>query len=267
MQRVGKVYLVGAGPGDPGLLTMRAHALLRSADVVVHDAVVSAGVLAQVLAGIEQICVDHVGDMGDVSDTGQEKINRLLVDLARQGRDIVRLKCGDPFVFGRGGEEALYLRRHGIEFEVVPGVTAAAACAAYAGIPLTHAGLARNVHFISGHLDQRYRLNLDWRALADPEGTLVVYMGLASVDRVCAGLMAQGLDVATPAVVIERGTLRGQRRVFGDIATLARRVRGSGLKSPVLVVIGRTVALAGELDWFNPNQGQANDAVANSVGA
>ena len=251
MQPMGKVYLVGAGPGDPGLLTVKALQLLQTADVVVYDRLVSPGILELVPEGVMLTCVGKASGHHSIA---QEQINELLVELCLQDcgkpRKIVRLKGGDPFVFGRGSEEAIHLRDHGIDFEVVPGVTAAVACSAYAGVPLTHRGLSHGVRLVTGHFLENKRLKLDWRALADPDCTLVVYMGLSSLPRLCRELSNQGMDPATPAVAIQDGTTNRQRRVFGDLITLAARVKDARLNSPVIVVIGRTVALAGQLEWF-----------------
>jgi uroporphyrin-III C-methyltransferase/precorrin-2 dehydrogenase/sirohydrochlorin ferrochelatase/uroporphyrin-III C-methyltransferase len=249
MTTKGKVYLVGGGPGDPGLLTIKALNLLRDADVVVYDRLISPEIMELVPEGVSRIAV---GKSAGQHSMPQAEINDLLVKLAAGGRTVVRLKGGDPFIFGRGSEEALVLRHHRIPFEVVPGVTAAAACSAYAGVPLTHRGLSHGVRFVTGHFREDQKLDLDWRALADPDATLVIYMGLANLDGICTGLLVEGMDPSTPAAAIQEGTTDRQRRVFGDIATLAERVRGSHLVSPVIVVIGRTVALAGELDWFSP---------------
>ncbi len=243
----GRVYLVGAGPGDPELLTLKAARLLEQADVVVYDRLVSEGVLARIPEGVSRI---HVGKAAGHHSLPQDEINALLVRLARGGRQVVRLKGGDPFVFGRGSEEALYLRRHGIPFEVVPGITAAAACTAYAGVPLTHRGMARGVRLVTGHLREDHSLALDWRALADPEATLVIYMGLSTLDTVVARLLEQGMDPHTPAMAVQNGTLPQQRQVQADLRGLPEAVAGAGLAAPLLIVIGRTVALAGELDWF-----------------
>ncbi len=263
MQATGKVYLVGAGPGDPGLLTVKAMDLLRSADVVVYDRLVSPGILDQIPHGAMRISVGKASGRHSVP---QDQINQLLVELCVTDcgapRKIVRLKGGDPFIFGRGSEEALFLHDHGIPFEVVPGVTAAAACSAYAGVPLTHRGLSHGVRFVTGHFLENKRLKLDWRALADPDSTIVIYMGLASLDRICTALANQGMDPATPAVAIQDGTTDRQRRVFGDLTTLPARVKSSRLVAPVIVVIGRTVALAGQLDWFVADREHINDAMA-----
>jgi uroporphyrin-III C-methyltransferase len=242
------VYLVGAGPGDPELLTIKAQRLLQQADVVVYDRLVSPEVLAIVPQGVARICV---GKGPGNHSAVQQEINRLLVSLARGGRRVVRLKGGDPFVFGRGSEEARHLSRHGIAFEVVPGVTAATACAAYAGIPLTHRGLATGVHFVTGHRHNNEPLDIAWDKLADPQSTIVVYMGLANVAEICTALIAAGLPGATPAAAIENGTTPAQRRFITTLAGLPATIAGSRLQPPVLFVIGKVVALARELDWFS----------------
>ncbi|MDH3671903.1 MAG: uroporphyrinogen-III C-methyltransferase [Gammaproteobacteria bacterium] len=243
----GSVYLVGAGPGDPDLLTVKAQRLLRQADVVVYDRLVSAEILGLISHGIARICV---GKGPGNHSLRQQEINHLLVRLAHSRRCIVRLKGGDPFVFGRGSEEAQYLRSQGIEFEVVPGITAATACAAYAGIPLTHRGLSRGVHFVTGHRRNNEPLDLDWSKLADPEQTLVVYMGLATVAEICRELRAAGLSSHTPAAAIENGTTCDQRRCLGTLADLPHMTTSFNMKPPVLLVIGQVVKLAQQLDWF-----------------
>ena len=251
MQQTGKVYLVGAGPGDPDLLTVKALRLMQTADVVVYDRLVSATILDLIPAGVSRI---DAGKSSGNHCMPQDEINQLLVSLAQRRRNVVRLKGGDPFIFGRGSEEALYLRRQGVEFEVVPGITAAAACSAYAGVPLTHRGVSRGVRLVIGHFRNDERIDLDWRALADPDATLVVYMGKSNLRRICRQLVAAGMDPATPALAVQHGTTPQQRRVFGDLLTLADRVRSLGLGSPLLFIVGRTVALAGELDWFQPQE-------------
>lgn len=249
MKATGKVYLVGGGPGDPGLLTVKARDLLRAADVVVYDRLISEAILDLVPVGVSRIAV---GKATAHHSMPQQEINALLANLARGGRTVVRLKGGDPFIFGRGSEEALHLRRQGIAFEIVPGVTAAAACSAYAGVPLTHRGLSRGVRMVTGHFRDDGPVDLDWRALADPDATLVVYMGLANLARICEGLIGAGLAATTPALAVQDGTSTHQRKVFGHLHNLSARVNEAGLVPPVLLVIGRTVALAGELDWFEP---------------
>jgi uroporphyrin-III C-methyltransferase len=241
--------LVGAGPGDPDLLTVKALRLIQGTDVVVYDRLVSEEILALIPSGVSRI---FVGKAHGSHPMPQEDINRLLVHLARGGRRVVRLKGGDPFVFGRGGEEAEHLARHGIAFDVVPGVTAATACAAYAGIPLTHRGLSTGVRFVTGHCRGDTPLDLDWEGLVDADTTLVVYMGLAQIGEISARLMAAGLDRVTPAAAIERGTTRCQRRILTTLEALPAAVAAHALEAPTTFVIGRVVALAQTLDWFAP---------------
>lgn len=258
----GTVYLVGAGPGDPDLLTVKAHRLLLQADVIVHDRLVSDRVLDLVPSGVVRI---PVGKESGRHCVPQAQINDLLVDQARRHARVVRLKGGDPFVFGRGSEEALHLRRHGIPFEVVPGITAATACSAYAGVPLTHRGASRGVQFVTGHFRDDQPVDLDWATLANPDTTLVIYMGLAHLPLICRQLVAAGLAATTPALAVQDGTTDHQRQLTTTLAELPARVRGAGLMPPVLVVIGRTVALAEELAWFNPLPRESVDALFDRV--
>ncbi len=240
----GRVYLVGAGPGDPELLTVKALRLLSQAEVIVYDRLVSAEVLDLAPRGAARL---FVGKATGCHTLPQAEINRLLVDIARSGKRVVRLKGGDPFVFGRGSEEAQYLAAHGIPFEVVPGITAAAGCSASAKIPLTHRGLATGVRFITGHGRDDCELDLDWRGLADPDTTLVIYMGLGRMAQICAKLMEAGLAPTTPAAAISEGTTPRQRIVLSTIADLCRQVEAAALAAPVLFVIGRVVDVASAL--------------------
>lgn len=261
MPHAGKVYLVGAGPGDPDLLTVKALRLMQTADVVVYDRLISDAILDLIPNGISKI---FVGKANGRHSLPQVEINDLLVGLTRHKRRIVRLKGGDPFVFGRGSEEALHLRKQRIDFEVVPGVTSAAACATYAGVPLTHRGLSRQVHLITGHFRNDEPLDLDTRALTDPEATLVIYMGLANLPRISQSLIEAGLSATTPAMAIQNGTTSEQQRITANLAELPAAVKAAGLQPPVLLVIGRTVALSTELDWFSPQQ--EPDDVALDIG-
>jgi uroporphyrin-III C-methyltransferase len=242
----GRVALVGAGPGDPELLTLRAARLLAQADVVVHDHLVGPGVLALIGAGAQRI---YVGKERCRHSMPQDDINRLLVQLAREGRHVVRLKGGDPFIFGRGGEELQALAAEGVSFEVVPGVTAACGVASHAGIPLTHRDFAQSCTFVTGHLKDG-SCELDWPALARPRQTVVIYMGLSGLPTICAQLIAHGLPAHWPAAVVAQGTLPTQRVVCATLATLAAEVESEGLQSPCLTIVGEVVRLRDELAWF-----------------
>ena len=237
----GCVYLVGAGPGDPDLLTVRAARILEQADVVVYDRLASKEILALAPAAATRV---YVGKSPGRHVVPQEQINHMLVDLSRAGGIVIRLKGGDPFIFGRGGEEALHLLEHGIPFEVVPGITAASGCLAAAGIPLTHRGLASGVRFVTGHCRNESELDLDWQGLADSRTTLVLYMGLANLPTICRNLLAAGMDPATPSAAISNGTLPAQKVCRSTLQDLAETVEAARLTSPVLVVIGAVAAIA-----------------------
>jgi len=242
----GSVVLVGAGPGDPGLLTLRGLRELNTADVIVHDHLVSAEVLA--LARRDARRIDVGKQAGEHSST-QDRINALLIALARGGERVLRLKGGDPFVFGRGGEELQALRAAGIRYEVVPGITAALACAAYAGIPLTHREHAQSLRLITAHSAQASD-QLDWAALAAGQQTLVFYMGVASLERIRARLLEHGADAGTAFALIENGSRNDQRVVHGTLAELPALARLHRVQSPALLIIGAVAALASELSWF-----------------
>ena len=248
----GIVYLVGAGPGDPGLLTLRGRELLRSCDDVVYDALVSEDLVAAELGGrdVERHFVGKRG--GEAALARQEDIETLLVRLARAGRRVVRLKGGDPFVFGRGGEEAQALARAGVAFEVVPGITAGIAAPAYAGIPVTHRAAATAVTFVTGHEDpEKGERGTDWRALARTSATLVLYMGVRTLPDVVRELLAGGRDADTPAAVIERGTYPGQRVVTGTLSTIAERAREANVVAPAITILGEVVRLRDEIEWLD----------------
>ena len=247
----GHVYLVGAGPGDPELLTLRGARLIGGADVVVYDNLVSPLIVGLAPAAAERI---YVGKKSADHTLPQHEINALLLRLAQAGRRVVRLKGGDPFIFGRGGEEMETLLEAGIPVEVVPGVTAAAGVAAYAGIPLTHRDHAQSVVFATGFLKDG-RLDLDWPVLAHRGQTLVIYMGISRLAEICAQLVAHGLPATTPAAVIERGTTQAQRVVAADLASLPARAHEAGVRPPALTVIGSVVGLYPGLAWFVPQQG------------
>jgi uroporphyrin-III C-methyltransferase len=252
----GKVYLVGAGPGDPELLTLKAARLLASAEVVVYDHLVSPQVLGLIGAEARRI---YAGKERNHHTMKQDEINGLLVRLAQQGRQVVRLKGGDPFVFGRGGEEMQELAAAGVAFEVVPGITAACGVSAYAGIPLTHRDHAQSCTFVTGHLKDG-AADLDWAGLARPRQTVVIYMGLSALAQICARLVEHGLPLHMPAAVVQQGTTSGQRVVTGTLADLAARVEAAGLQSPCLTIVGEVVRLREVLDWY-----AAAPAAADSV--
>ena len=252
----GEVYLVGGGPGDPDLLTFRALRLMQQCDVCVYDKLVSKEVMELVRRDAELI---YVGKARDRHTLPQEEINQLLVRLAKDGKRVLRLKGGDPFIFGRGGEEIETLMEHGVPFQVVPGITAANGVSAYAGIPLTHRDYAQSCIFTTGHLkpksDQTEAVvELDWPALTRPNQTVVIYMGLVGLDQICAKLMAHGLPANTPAAVVQQGTTIRQRVVVGDLSNLAVKVNAAELKPPCLIIVGEVVKLREKLAWFEACQ-------------
>ncbi|MCX7515374.1 siroheme synthase CysG [Frateuria sp. STR12] len=252
----GSVVLVGAGPGDPGLLTLRGLRALNEADVILHDRLVSAEVLALSRRDAERI---EVGKQAGNHHVTQAQIHRLMLGHARAGRRVVRLKGGDPFVFGRGGEELEFLRAHDIAYEVVPGITAALACAAYAGVPLTHRGHAQSVRLLTAHC-QASNDTLDWAALAQEKQTLAVYMGVGELAQLQSRLLEHGRDPATPFAMVENGSRAGQRVVTGTLAQLAERAVVHAVRSPALLILGEVAALAGSLAWFGaPPLGAAPD--------
>ena len=244
----GCVYLVGAGPGDPGLITVRGRQLLERADIVVYDYLASPRLLAHAQSDAELI---YVGKKAGMHTLRQEEINDLLVARASEGATIVRLKGGDPYVFGRGGEEALALVAAGIDFEVVPGVTAGVAGPAYAGIPITHRGLASNLGLITGHeTPDKDGSDLDYEALARWKGTLGFYMGVRNLGPICENLISHGLAAETPAAIIRWGTTTRQRVLTGTVADLPARAEQEGFKPPSIILIGQVVSLREKLNWF-----------------
>jgi uroporphyrinogen III methyltransferase / synthase len=246
--RAGVVYLVGAGPGDPGLMTARSRELIASADAIFYDRLIPAGALDGARENAELV---YVGKQPGVPSVPQEEIGERLIEAARGGRSVVRLKGGDPFVFGRGGEEGEALREAGVEFEVVPGVTAGVAATAYAGIPVTHRDDASAVAFVTGHEDpEKEESALDWEALASFPGTLVFYMGVKRLGRNAASLIGAGRDPEEPAAAIERGTWPGQRTVSATLGTIAEAVEREAVKAPALIVVGEVAERRAQLAWL-----------------
>ncbi len=245
-QATGEVYLVGAGPGDPDLLTFRALRLMQQADVVVYDRLVAKPILEMTRHDAEHI---YVGKERDKHTMRQEEINKLLARLAKQGKRVLRLKGGDPFIFGRGGEEIDTLAAEGVPFQVIPGITAAAGCASYAGIPLTHRDYAQSVTFVTGHLKDG-SMNLNWSMLAQPNQTVVFYMGLVGLPVICRELQAHGVEGDMPIALIQQGTTHMQRVFTGTLETIQGIVEKEKPKPPTLIIVGRVVELQEKLAWF-----------------
>ena len=242
----GEVYLVGAGPGNPDLLTFAALRLMQQADVVLYDNLVSPEIVDLTRRDAQRI---YVGKQRANHTMRQQQINTLLVELAQKGKRVLRLKGGDPYVFGRGGEEIESLAESGVRFQVVPGITAACGVAAYAGIPLTHRDYAQSCVLVTGHLKDG-TMDLDWHGLARPRQTLVIYMGLLGLEKLCAQLIAHGMPADMPAAVVQQATLPQQRVVTATLAELAQRVEAAGLRPPTLVIVGDVVKLRDKLSWY-----------------
>ncbi len=242
----GKVWLIGAGPGDPDLLTVKAARLIAQADALVYDHLVGEGIMDLARSDARLI---YAGKEASKHTLPQGSINQLLVDLAREGLSVVRLKGGDPFIFGRGGEELETLVASDIPFEVIPGVTAAAGCAAYSGFPLTHRDHAQALTFVTGHLKDG-SVNLDWPALARPCHTIVFYMGIGAAAEICRQMISHGLPPTTPAAVVRNGTLPDQQTLLATLCTLPERINESEIKPPALIIVGSVVSLHEKLSWF-----------------
>jgi len=249
-QKIGEVYLVGAGPGDPDLLTFRALRLMQRADVVLYDRLVGDDIISLIRRDAERV---YVGKQPQQHTMQQEDISQLLVDLALQGKRVLRLKGGDPFIFGRGGEEIEKLAEHDIPFQVVPGVTAAAGCAAYSGIPLTHRDHAQSCMFVTAHGKDGV-LGLDWETLIRPSQTLAVYMGLSNLKCLKDEIVARGVNIDTPAAIIDNGTRENQRVVVGTLNDLVEKAEEAELKGPSIIVIGSVVTLHDKLKWFSKRE-------------
>ena len=241
---IGEVYLVGAGPGDPDLLTFRALRLMQQADVIVYDRLVSDEILDLARRDSEKI---YVGKQKHNHSLPQDSINELLLTLAKQGKRVVRLKGGDPFIFGRGGEEIETLLQEGIDFQVVPGITAASGCATYAGIPLTHRDHSQSCTFVTGHLKQG-SVELNWKQLSAPNQTIVFYMGLSNLNKICESLIENGCHKNHPIAIIQQGTTSNQRVITGALKSLPQIVVKQGIKAPTLIIVGTVVTLHNKLD-------------------
>lgn len=255
----GTVYLIGAGPGDPELLTLKAARLISQATCVVYDRLVSDDIIAMANPDAKMV---FVGKMPQCHAVTQERINEILVEEAQAGHTVARLKGGDPLIFGRGSEEAAHLADHGICAQYVPGITAAQGAATVSGVPLTHRGLATGVQYVTGHRQADKALDLDWKRLADPMTTLVVYMGVASIGQIAVGLMTEGLPGSTPVMAISKATNADESRMTSTLDSIATDARDAGLKPPTLFVIGQVVTLYGQ--QAQPLQEATEELAANA---
>jgi len=258
----GEVYLVGAGPGDPDLLTFRALRLMQRADVVLYDRLVAPAIVDLVRRDADRI---FVGKEKSNHVIPQPEINELLLSLAQEGKRVLRLKGGDPFIFGRGGEEIEDLVRHNIPFQVIPGITAAAGCASYAGIPLTHRDHAQSCLFVTGHLKDG-SVDLNWDALCQPGQTVVVYMGLTGLESICREMIRHGLKDTTPAALIQQGTTLNQRVIAATLDSLPDAVAAANVRAPTLLIVGSVVTLHDKLAWFDPDGGPRDNLALNEPG-
>ena len=247
LKHPGKVWLVGAGPGDVGLFTLKGMEVLQNAEVVVYDSLVGQGVLSKVPKEARRI---NVGKRASNHTMPQEQINRVLAEEAKKGLRVVRLKGGDPFLFGRGGEELELLHKEGIPYEVVPGVTSSIAVPAYNGIPVTHRDFCSSLHIITGHKKQGEPYDIDFEALVRTKGTLVFLMGVSALSDICTSLLAAGIDPQMPAAILHKGTTAGQKRIVATVGTLPEEVKRQGILTPAIIVVGKVCALAEEFAWY-----------------
>mgnify|MGYP003610833251 CR=1 FL=1 len=252
---LGEVYLVGAGPGDPELLTIKAHRLMQLADVVLYDNLVSPEIVQMVNPDAERV---YVGKKSNRHTLPQDEINTTLVKLAKAGKKVLRLKGGDPFIFGRGGEEVETLKEYRIPFQIVPGISAANGVSCYAGIPLTHRDFSHAVTFVTGHL-KNGTSDLDWPALVRPSHTVVIYMGLEALPDICRQLVAHGLPETHPVAVVHQGTTAKQKTCVGTLGTIDQHVKEAGFTPPSLIIVGEVVLLHERLSWLNDASREAHD--------
>lgn len=250
MNKIGKVVLIGAGPGDRGLLTIKGADILKKAEVVVYDRLVSKEILDMAPAEAVKI---NVGKEADHHNIKQSEINKILLDNAMAGKFVVRLKGGDPFLFGRGAEELELLKANGVPFEVIPGVTSPLAAMAYGGIPVTHRDYSSSVHIITGHMKEGGKLNVNFEALAALKGTLIFLMGVSTVKLIEQGLLSAGMKANTPAAIIENGTRENQRKIVTTLGGLADSVEKMNVCPPAVIAVGEVCALSNKFDWFNCN--------------
>ena len=247
-----KVFICGAGPGDPGLISVKGYRLLTKCDVVLYDRLVSKKLVDKIPSTIKKIYVGR--ESGKSTSAHQSRTNKLMITYARKGKSVLRLKGGDPLVFGRGGEEAEYLRKHNVQFEIIPGISSAIAAPAYAGIPLTHRNYSSSVAFITGHKNERKNhLDVNLKAVASAVDTIVVLMGVERIKEIIQGLRAGGLNGSTRVAIVEKGTMKDQRVIVGNLNTILKKVARYKVNSPAVIVVGRVVSLSERLTWLYPN--------------
>jgi uroporphyrin-III C-methyltransferase len=261
---MGKVFLVGAGPGDPDLITLKGLKCIRRADVILYDRLVNGELLEEARPGADLI---YCGKRPGSAAMKQETIHHFLIKFAAEGKTVTRLKGGDPFIFGRGGEEASALRAHGIAFEVVPGITAGAAAPAYAGIPITHRDFGSSVTFVTGHRRRDGTDDIRWENLAKGSDTLAVYMGVRSLPRICGELIKHGRPGSTPVAVVQWGTTAGQKAATGTLTDIAEKSRSAGIGNPAMIVIGEVVRLRESLRWFDADRADGEAEADGGVAA